>query len=90
MPKPKNAATDPYRAKDDDSPAVGAWRTRMGTDEAKERYKERAATAECVNARVRQCGLLRLRVRGTDKARGVLPMYALVHNPMRTLALAPE
>jgi len=52
---------------------VGAWRERMGTDEAKELYKDRAATAECVNALARQRGLLRLRVRGTGKVRGVLP-----------------
>ena len=90
VPKPKSATTDPHLAKDDDSPAVGAWRERMGTDEAKELYKDRAATAECVNALARQRGLLRLRVRGTGKVRGVLLMYALAHNLMRTFALAPE
>jgi transposase len=90
LPKPKSAITDPYLAKDNDSPAVGAWRKRMGTDEAKELYKERAATAECVNALARQRGLRLLRVRGTGKVRGVLLMYALAHNLMRTLALAPE
>lgn len=89
VPKPKNAATDPHLAKEKDSPAVGAWRERMGTDEAKELYKDRAATAECVNALARQRGLLRLRVRGTGKVRGVLLMYALAHNLMRTFALAP-
>ena len=60
------------------------------SSEAKELYKERAATAECVNALARQRGLLRLRVRGTVKVRGVLLMYALAHNLMRTFALAPE
>ena len=90
VPKPKNANIDPYLAKDGDSPAVGAWRERMGTDEAKDRYKERAATAECVNALARQRGLRRLRVRGTAKVRGVLLMYALAPNLMRTFALAPE
>ena len=33
-----------------DSAAVAAWRRRMGTEEAKAIYKDRAATAECVNA----------------------------------------
>jgi IS5 family transposase len=87
VPKPKNANIDPYLAKDGDSPAVGAWRERMGTDEAQDRYQERAATAECVKAVARQRGLLRLRVRGTAKVRGVLLMYALAHNLMRTFAL---
>jgi hypothetical protein len=36
-----------------DSPDVAAWRLRMGTDEAKVIYKERASTAECVNAQAR-------------------------------------
>lgn len=89
VPKPKNATTDPYLAIEGDSPAVGAWRERMGTDEAKDRYKDRAATAECVNALARQRGLLRLRVRGTAKVRGVLLMYALAPNLMRTVALGP-
>jgi IS5 family transposase len=79
-----------YRAKADDSKAVGAWRERMGSNEAKEIYKERAATAECVNALARNRGLIRLRVRGTAKVRCVLLLHALAHNLMRTFALAPE
>ena len=62
----------------------------MGTEEAKEIYKERAATAECVNAQARERGLTRLRVRGTAKVRCVLLLHALAHNLMRTLALAPH
>ena len=61
MPKPKDPATDPHVPKDADSAAVGAWRERMGTAEAKAIYKERAATAECVNAQARERGLTRLR-----------------------------
>jgi transposase len=90
VPKPKDPSTDPYVAKDDDSAAVGAWRERMGSEEAKAIYKERAATAECVNALARERGLTRLRVRGTAKVRCVLLLHALAHNLMRTLALAPE
>ena len=62
----------------------------MGTEEAKAIYKERAATAECVNAQARERGLTRLRVRGTAKVRCVLLLHALAHNLMRTLALAPH
>jgi transposase len=90
VPKPKDPATDPHVAKDSDSQAVGAWRERMGTEEAKAIYKERAATAECVNAQARERGLTRLRVRGTAKVRCVLLLHALAHNLMRTLALAPS
>ena len=36
---------DKYQPKLDDSKAVADWRKRMATDEAKEIYKQRAATA---------------------------------------------
>jgi IS5 family transposase len=90
VPKPKDPDADPHARKDDDSEAVADWRKRMGTDEAKAIYKERAATAECVNALARERGLTRLRVRGTAKVRCVLLLHALAHNLMRTLALAPH
>jgi hypothetical protein len=90
VPKPKDPATDPHVAKDGDSEAVGAWRKRMGTAAAKAIDKERAATAECVNAQARERGLTRLRVRGTATVRWVLLLHALAHNLMRTLALAPS
>src|SRR5207248_9871227 len=53
VPKPRDPKVDRYAAKPDDSPAVAAWRARMATESAKEIYKERAATAECVNALAR-------------------------------------
>jgi transposase len=90
VPKSKDEASDPYQPKPNDSKAVGEWRERMGAEESKELYKDRAATAECVNALARERGLTRLRVRGIRKVRGVLLLHALAHNLMRTLALAPE
>ena len=59
----------------------------MGTASAKQKYKDRAATAECVNAQARNRGLGQLRVRGRKKARSVMLLYALAHNVMRSLAL---
>lgn len=79
----------PHEAHPDDSAAVAVWRERMGSEEAKEIYKERASTAECVNALARERGLTRLRVRGLIKTKSVLLLYALAHNLMRTVALAP-
>ena len=89
MPKPKDPATDPHAPKPGDSEAVAEWRAPMGTEEAKTLHKERAATAECVNALARERGLIRLRVRGQRKVRGVLLLHAVAHNLMRTFALAP-
>ncbi|GAB4113000.1 MAG: hypothetical protein Fur0019_19400 [Tibeticola sp.] len=81
---------DKHAPKAEDSPAVAQWRQRMATPEAKELYKLRAATAECVNAQARNRGLQRMPVRGLRKMRCVVLLFALAHNLMRTLALAPQ
>jgi hypothetical protein len=70
-----------------DSPAVREWRARMATDEAKELYKRRGATAEWVNAQFRAQGMVRFLVRGTEKVLSVVLMHALTHNMRRTWAL---
>lgn len=87
VPAPKDKAVDRYAPKPNDSPAVAAWRERMGSDEAKAIYKEQAATAECVNAQARNRGLIQLRVRGRLKAKAIALWYALAHNVMRAVSL---
>jgi transposase len=88
VPKPKaGSAHDPFGPHSGDSPAVLAWRVRMATQEAKRIYRERAATAECVNAIARNRGLRAFGVRGRLKARAVLLWYALAHNLMRAVTL---
>ena len=87
VPKPKDETRDPHVALPDDSEAVASWRVRMGTQEAKEIYKERASTVECVNAIARNRGLQRFLVRGCRKVKAVLLWYALAHNLMRGIAL---
>ena len=77
VPAPKDKRVDRYAPKPSDSPAVAAWRERMGSEEAKAIYKERAATAECVNAQARNRGLIQLRVRGRLKAKAIALWYAL-------------
>jgi hypothetical protein len=62
----------------------------MGTDEAKARYKDHAATAECVNALARNRGMQRLPVRGLNKAKSIATLYALAHNLMRMVHLVPD
>ena len=85
--KPKDATRDPHQPLPGDSPEIAAWRQRMGTDAAKEIYKERASTAECVNAAARNRGLRQFLVRGLRKVRAVALWYALAHNLLRMLAL---
>lgn len=85
--KPKDKTRDPYVPLATDSPSVSQWRQRMGTSEAKEIYKQRASTVECVNAQARNRGLQRLLVRGKKKVRAVLLWFAIAHNLMRSLSL---
>jgi transposase len=85
--KPRDAARDPFQPLPTDSPAIAEWRMRMGTAEAKEIYKQRASTSECVNALARNRGLQRFLVRGQDKVHSVLLWYAIAHNVMRALSL---
>lgn len=88
VPKPKDPSRDPYGALPGDSLAIAQWRERMGTDTAKAIYKQRAATAECVNAIARGRGLTQFLVRGLDKVKAVALWYAIAHNMMRALTLA--
>jgi transposase len=81
---------DKHERKPGDSEAVAEWRKRMATPEAKELYKQRAATAECVNAHARNRGLLRMPVRGLTKVRSVVGLFVLAHNLMRIVKLAPQ
>jgi len=83
----KDPQRDSHTPRDDDSPAVAEWRKRMATDEAKAIYRERASTAECVNALARNRGLQRFLVRGLRKVKAVVLLYALAHNLMRAVAL---
>ena len=66
-----------------DNAAVRAWKQRMGSDEGKEIYKQRAATSETVNADLRSYrGLTQFTVRGSHKARCVVLWCALAYNLM--------
>jgi IS5 family transposase len=62
----------------------------MATDEAKAIYRERAATAEWINAQARNRGLTRFLVRGIDKVKAVALWHALAHNMACTWRLAPS
>ena len=87
VPKPRDAGRDRHLPRDGDGLGVAAWRRRMGSEAAKAIYKERAATAECVNAQCRNRGLLRFCVRGLKKAKAVGLWHALAHNMVCTARL---
>ena len=81
--KKREKGQDPFAPLPTDTPARAEWRQRMGTAAAKEIYKDRASTAECVNALARQRGLTQFRVRGRPKVKTMMLWYALAHNLLR-------
>ncbi|MGH7261817.1 MAG: IS1182 family transposase [Nitrospiraceae bacterium] len=85
--KPRKEGVDPHQPKPGDSPAVADWRQRMGTPQAKEIYKDRAATAETTNADLRcNRALDRLLVRGLPKVGCVVLWAALTYNILKLIA----
>ena len=88
VPSPRDPNRDRHAPLDDDSPAIAAWRQRMGTDAAKTIYKQRAATAECANAQARNRGMTQFLVRGIDTVKAVAFLHALTHNMVCTWRLA--
>lgn len=88
--KQRQKGQDPFAPRPGESPELTEWRTRMGTDEAKVVYKDRASTAECVNALARQRNLQQFQVRGLNKVRTVAILFALAHNLRRWATLRAE
>ncbi len=89
LKKQERQGKDPYAAKPGDSPEVAAWRERMGTEEAKEKYKQRSKT-EWPNAECRNRGLQQFLVRGLAKVKSVVMWHVLIHNLLRMVALRAE
>jgi transposase len=86
LQKPKVEGVDPREPKPGDSAEIAGWRQRMGTEESKEIYRERAATAETVNADLRTHRALdRLQVRTIPKVRCVILWAALAYNVLRLI-----
>lgn len=81
--------TDPFAIRDSDGPGVAQWRRRMKSSHGKHVYKRRAA-GECLNARFRQWDLYQVTVRGVQKIKAVLLMFALTNNILRTAKLLPQ
>jgi len=89
VPKPRKGDTrDPHVARPDDSSVIAEWRERMGTDDAKTIYRQRAGTAETVNADAKtHRGLDHLAVRGLNKVLGSAMLFALTYDILRLITL---
>ncbi|MHC4336151.1 MAG: transposase, partial [Planctomycetota bacterium] len=91
VPEPRDKERERYLPLPSDPPAVAEWRERMGTEEAKELYKDRAASVECVNAQARsQRGVQQVRVRGQAKVKCVALWTAITHNLLIWIKHRPQ
>lgn len=81
-PPKGNKKADALTPRKTDNEAMKELRTRMGTEEAKEIYKDRSSTAEFVNATSKNRGMTEFLVRGLDKVKNMACLYAIAHNMM--------
>lgn len=87
-PRTATSGRTAYDPRPDDTPAVAAWRQRMGTPEGQATYRQRGAIAEWTNAQLRfRHGLQRFTVRGIDRVTSAVLLLAVTHNLLRFLAL---
>ena len=87
--EPPDPPVDPHLPRPGDSDAVAAWRVRMGTDDAKQIYKQRAATAETVNADAKaHRGMAATALRGLGKVTGCTCLFALTYNMLRFITVS--
>jgi transposase len=83
VPEPRSPDIDARRPKKSDDEHVAQWRERMGTGQAMEIYRQRAATSERTNADLRQHrGLRQLPVRGIEKTLMVGLWMAITYNAL--------
>jgi transposase len=87
--KKEREGKDPYAPQKRDTPNVAAWRERMGTEEAKEKYRQRSK-CEWPNAVCRNRNLQQFTVRGLAKVKAVVLWYVLVHDLLRMVALRAQ
>jgi transposase len=83
----RSRGTDPHARQPGDSDEMFAFRQRMKTPEAKERYGTRPSIAEYPNAEFRNRGLQQFRVRGLKKVKAVALWHAVTFNLLRMLHL---
>lgn len=87
-PRTTTSGRTAYDPRPDDTPAVAAWRQRMGTDEGQAIYRQRSGIAEWTNAQLRaRHGLQQFTVRGINRVTSVVLLLAVTHNLLRYLAL---
>jgi transposase len=88
-PTKSKSGVDPYQPRDKDGPGALAWRARMASEAGKKQYGVRVI-CECIHARWRNWNLRHLPVRGREKVRAVVTLYALTNNLLQGYRLLQQ
>lgn len=83
----RKLAQDPFARGRNDTDEYAAFRQRMSQSEYQELYKTRPSIAEYPNAECRNRGCQRLLVRGLEKVKSVMLLYAMTFNLLRMMSL---
>jgi len=88
-PTQSKSGVDPFQPRPKDGPGALAWRARMSSEAGKKQYALRVI-CECIHARWRNWNLRQLPVRGREKVRAVVNLYALTNNLLQGYRLLQE
>jgi transposase len=88
-PTQSKSGVDPYQPRPKDGPGGLAWRARMASEAGKAQYAIRVI-CECIHARWRNWNLRQVTVRGREKVRAVVNLYAFTNNVLQGLRLQQQ
>jgi transposase len=88
-PTQSKSGVDPFQPRAKDGPGALAWRARMASEAGKKQYALRVI-CECIHARWRNWNLRQLPVRGREKVRAVVTLYALTNNLLQGYRLLQQ
>jgi transposase len=88
-PTKSKSGVDPYLPRPSDGEGTEIWRARMASDAGKALYAIRVI-CECIHARWRNWGLRQVTVRGLEKVRSVVTLYAFTNNLLQGFRMTME
>jgi len=88
-PTKSRSGVDPYQPRQSDGPGALAWRARMASEAGKAQYAIRVI-CECIHARWRNWNLRQVTVRGREKVRAVVTLYAFTNNVLQGFRLLQQ
>jgi hypothetical protein len=88
-PTKSKSGVDPCQPRASDEEGTAIWRARMASEAGKAQYAIRVI-CECIHARWRNWNLRQVTVRGLEKVRAVVTLYAFTNNVLQGFRLMME